>query len=264
MHNAPLPDPQPLQVQTDEPRVVALTEARVLQALTAGKIEEQGLLPYSSNHSFLITVQDDDLELPAVYKPQRGESPLWDFEEGTLCRRETAAYVVSQALGWQLVPPTVLREGPRGLGSIQFFVAHDADEHYFTVRSDARFAETLRKLVLFDYIVNNADRKSGHCLIGDDGRMWAIDHGVCFHAAGKLRTVIWEFGGQPIDPALRTDLERLCNTLTAPTAALTLSLADLLSREERAALAQRTEQLLIRASFPAPSVHRRNFPWPPI
>ncbi len=143
-----------------------LLEDDVLETLRTGRVEEKGLLPYSSNTSFLVVVNDGRHTLPAVYKPQRGENPLWDFEWGTLCRRETAAYVISSALDWQLVPPTVLREGTHGLGSIQFYIDHDANAHYFTIQSDARFAKTLRQLTLFDFLINNADRKSGHCLIG--------------------------------------------------------------------------------------------------
>jgi uncharacterized repeat protein (TIGR03843 family) len=157
---------------------IQLTEERVLDALHLGEIEEKGLLPYSSNHSFLVVVEQGDLALPAVYKPQRGETPLWDFEWGTLCKRETAAYVLSHALGWGIVPPTVLREGSRGLGSVQFFIEHDTEAHYFSAAEDARFNDSFRRLALFDFVVNNADRKSGHCLLGADGRVWAIDHGI--------------------------------------------------------------------------------------
>ena len=139
---------------------------------------------------------------------------MWDFEWGTLCKRETAAYVLSRALGWDLVPPTVLREGNRGLGSVQFYVDHDGEAHYFTVYEDARYAESFRKLALFDFVVNNADRKSGHCLIGSDERIWAIDHGICFHAEYKLRTVIWEFSCEPIAAPLLADLTTLRSELT--------------------------------------------------
>ena len=117
-----------------------ITAERALLALTRGTVRERGLLPYSSNHSFLVVVTDDDLALPAVYKPQRGESPLWDFEWGTLCKRERAAFLTSSALGWDLVPPTVLRSATRGLGSVQFYVDHEEEAHYFTVQQDARFA----------------------------------------------------------------------------------------------------------------------------
>ncbi len=225
---------------------------------------EQGLLPYSSNHSFLVTVADAKLTLPAVYKPQRGETPLWDFEWGSLCKRETAAYAVSHSLGWDLVPPTVLRRGEHGLGSVQLYVDNDDDQHYFTVQADARFALALRRLALFDYVINNADRKSGHCLIGREGRMWAIDHGICFHAEFKMRTVIWEFSDTPIDAELLDDLQRFRAELRDEEGATWRSLCRLLTRDERAAMLDRVEDLVYGKRYPAPNPHRRNYPWPPI
>lgn len=243
---------------------IRLTIDRVLQALTQGKMEERGLLPYSSNYNFLVLVNDGKLQLPAVYKPRRGENPLWDFPNGTLCLRETAAYVVSAALEWHLVPPTVLREGTRGIGSVQFYVDCDPDVHYFSVREDARFALALRQITLFDFIVNNADRKSGHCLIGSDQRLWAIDHGICFHTDYKLRTVIWEFGGEPIDPPLLDDLARLQRTLAQKNSRLSRQLAQLLSSREYAALLARLNELLTSQTYPAPVPYHRNYPWPPI
>ncbi len=254
---------KPPEDNTGEP-LIQITEAQVLHVLAQGTIKEQGLLPYSSNHSFLVTVTDGDLTLPAVYKPRRGESPLWDFEWGSLCLRETAAYHISQALGWDLVPPTVLRDGSRGLGSVQFFIANHEEEHYFTVQEDARYTESLRQLALFDYVINNADRKSGHCLIGLDGRLWAIDHGVCFHTDPKLRTVVWEFAGQPIDEELQEDLAALSRKIKDETDELGRALCTLLNNAERDALVSRVQRLLQSAKFPEPSYHRRNYPWPPV
>lgn len=258
--------------------IIPVTEDRVLTALREGVVAERGLLPYSSNHSFLGVVSHEDLAVPVVYKPQRGESPLWDFEWGTLCKREAAAYSISRALGWNLVPPTVLREGTRGLGSVQFYVQHDSDAHYFSVQADARFATSLRQLVLFDVITNNADRKSGHCLIGADERLWAIDHGVCFHTEYKLRTVIWEFSDEPIPQPLLDDLTSLRDQLMEKPSARTptgaeagerpLALADelciLLAPNERRALLLRVQALLKSRFFPSPHPHRRNYPWPPV
>lgn len=243
---------------------VQIDEAAVLDVLQNGKMEEQGLLPYSSNYSFLVNVTLDDVELPAVYKPRKGENPLWDFTSGTLCQRETAAYVVSSALGWGLVPPTVLRRGKHGVGSVQFYIDHDGSEHYFTFQCDARYADTLRKLALFDYVVNNADRKSGHCLAGSDMRIWAIDHGICFHTEYKLRTVIWEFSGQPIEPELSDALEEFCNLLGTANSALVEQLASLLDGAELYALANRVERLLQSQIYPNPLAHKRNYPWPPV
>jgi hypothetical protein len=243
---------------------LSLSEEQALDILRRGEIEEKGLLPYSSNHSFLVLVHADGWSLPAVCKPQRGENPLWDFEWGTLCKREAAAYVISHALGWDLTPPTVLRDGPRGLGSVQMFIDHDSDAHYFTAAEDARFNATFRRLALFDFVVNNADRKSGHCLVGSDERIWAIDHGICFHVEYKLRTVIWEFSCEPIEPPLLNDLQALESSLHDDGCVLVRQLRALLNKQELGALRRRTEQLVRSASYPAPVPQRRNYPWPPI
>lgn len=243
---------------------LALTPEEVLATLRQGKMKEQGLLPYSSNHSFLVTVSDDERTLPAVYKPQRGETPLYDFEWGTLCYRETAAFLISSALNWQLVPPTVLRNGKHGLGSVQFYIDHDPNVHYFSVHDDARFAETLRRLTLFDYICNNADRKSGHCLIGSDGQLWAIDHGICFHTDYKLRTVIWEFAGETISDSLLEDMHTLQTEFSDEKSELATQLCRLLNAEEREMMNSRLEQLLVWKQFPTPHPQRRNYPWPPV
>jgi uncharacterized repeat protein (TIGR03843 family) len=243
---------------------VRVTEDQVLTVLTQGNITERGLLPYSSNHSFLVMVDHDSMTLPAVYKPRRGESPLWDFEWGTLCQRETAAYTVSHALGWGLVPPTVLRDGSRGVGSVQLFIPNDEAEHYFTVQADARFAPALRRLALFDFVINNADRKSGHCLIDENQRLWAIDHGICFHAEYKLRTVIWEFSHERIEEALLEDLRRLYANIVHADSVFATELCALLSGQERAALLARLQTLLHTRTYPGPQVHRRNYPWPPV
>ena len=254
----------------------ATADREILSALAEGRIEEKGLLPYSSNYAFLATVHHHQHEIPAVYKPRRGENPLWDFPTGTLCQRETAAFVVSEALGWRLVPPTVLRDGPRGPGSIQFFIECDPDIHYFNMREDARYAPALRRLTLFDYLINNADRKAGHCLYGHHRRfsveggwgkpahahMWAIDHGICFHHQYKLRTVIWEFAGETIEEGLLADLASLQHLVDTGPVHRTLGL--LLSPPELDALRRRIRELLSSRHYPSPPVHQRNYPWPPI
>ncbi|MDQ3247943.1 MAG: SCO1664 family protein [Chloroflexota bacterium] len=248
----------------DDCTQIQLLESDVLETLRTGKIEEKGLLPYSSNTSFLIVVNDGQRALPAVYKPQRGENPLWDFEWGTLCRRETAAYAISSALEWDLVPPTVLRDGTRGTGSIQFYIDHDPNTHYFTVQSDARFATSFRQLMLFDFLINNADRKSGHCLIGSEQRVWAIDHGICFHTEYKLRTVIWEFSGEPLESELLEDLVELRRGLKDRTSRVNNQICQLLATDECTALLTRLDYLIRKAVYPNPPAHRRNYPWPPV
>jgi uncharacterized repeat protein (TIGR03843 family) len=255
---------EPLAATSQDNAPLQVTETEVLTVLTHGEISEQGLLPYSSNHSFLVTATLHGMTLPAVYKPRRGENPLWDFDWGTLCQRETAAYLVSKTLGWDLVPPTVLREGTRGVGSVQLFISNNDSEHYFTVQEDARFVPSLRRLALFDFVVNNADRKSGHCLLGDDQRLWAIDHGICFHTEYKLRTVIWEFSEMPIDTDMINDLQGLHDCLIDERTPLCQILCQLLTSAERSAMLARTKILLQKRTFPSPQMHRRNYPWPPI
>lgn len=238
---------------------LALNDA--LDLLATGELSVRGLLPGSSNYTFLADVQNDRFQRLAIYKPRQGETPLWDFPHGTLCQRELAAYLVSQALGWALVPPTAIRLGPYGQGAVQLFIAADFSQHYFTFRDEPALQLVLRRIAAFDLLINNADRKAGHTLRDEHDRVWAIDHGICFHVQPKLRTVIWEFAGETL-PAplvadladLRAQLERGCE--------LHAQLADLLSEAELAALAGRAEQLLKAGVFPNPDPHRRPYPWP--
>ena len=238
-----------------------LSDPAVPPALARGELEILGLLPRSSNYTFLVraTGEDGDQAL-GVYKPQRGEMPLWDFPEGTLCRREVAAYVVARALGWPNVPPTILRDGPEGLGSVQTFVTFDPEEHYFTLQE--RFVEDFRSVAAFDLVVNNADRKGGHCLLGEDGRIWLIDHGVCFSAEPKLRTVIWEYMDEPIPPSLLAGIERLGIALDEGGPDRD-ELGALLDEEELLALRRRIAAIVDSPVFPGPGGDRP-FPWPPV
>ncbi|HZD79993.1 MAG TPA: SCO1664 family protein [Actinomycetota bacterium] len=236
--------------------VPGLDEA--IPLLTGGTIRILGLLPRSSNYTFLARVSEGGREALAVYKPRAGEAPLWDFPEGTLCHREVAAYRVSQALGWPRVPPTVLREGPEGPGSLQLFLEFDPEEHYFTLAE--RMPDAFRRVALFDVVVNNADRKGGHCLLASDGELFVVDHGVCFHQHIKLRTVIWEFAGDPIDDELGRDLERLRMDLGDD---LRTQLDPLLSARELEAMRERLDALLRSGTFPRPGPGRP-YPWPPV
>jgi uncharacterized repeat protein (TIGR03843 family) len=238
----------------------SLTQARILRLLSEGKIEVEGLIPWSSNATLLVTVHDAELSTLAVYKPQRGERPLWDFAYGSLGKREVAAFLVSEALGWDLVPPTVLRHGPHGLGSVQFFVRAQEDAHFFTIEEDAAYANDLRRLAAFDVVANNADRKSGHCLVDEDGHLWAIDNALTFHAEPKLRTVIWDFANEPLPAAILADLTALQDQLVHG-AALRQVLDDLLSNGEIAALRRRLRQLIQSGCFPEPGPGRP-VPWP--
>jgi len=248
-------------VSRDERALEAgLSDPSVPRLLGTGELEVLGLLPNASNHTFLVRALGGDEELLAVYKPRRGEVPLWDFPEGTLCAREVATYVVSRALGWPNVPPTVLREGPEGPGSVQLFVPFEPQEHYFTLQE--RFPDAFREIAAFDLLVNNADRKGGHCLLGEDGRIWAIDHGVCFHEEPKLRTVIWEFMDEPIPAALVEAIGTLGDAL-ASGQPVRGRLTGLLSDREIDALAERARSIVRDPVFPTPS-DGRPYPWPPV
>ena len=224
-----------------------------LSLLCEGDITVRGRLPWSSNGTFLVELCLDGETGNAVYKPLAGERPLWDYPPG-LFRREIAAYEVSEALGWGLVPETVEREGPFGIGSVQRFVDADFDEHYFTLLERPEHHDALKAVCTFDLLVNNGDRKAGHCLLGDAGRIWAIDHGLCLHAHPKLRTVIWDFERQPIPVDLMEDVARLA--LDPPP-----ELADVVAAVEVEALVARAAALVKKPVFPA-ARSARSFPWP--
>ncbi|MDQ3751577.1 MAG: SCO1664 family protein [Actinomycetota bacterium] len=233
--------------------------ARACELLATGDIEVLGLLPYSSNYVFLAKVNGQDREALAVYKPSRGERPLWDFPSGTLANREVAAYLVGEAAGWGFVPPTVMRsDGPLGRGSLQLFVEHDPERHYFVLVRER--LEEFASIALFDVVINNADRKGGHILEDAQGRMWVVDHGLCFNVIDKLRTVIWAFSEEPIGSPLRERLAGLAAQL-ADDGALGGLVAELLSRRESAATLARVESLLASNRFPAPEGDRP-LPWP--
>jgi len=223
-----------------------------LTALREGTLDLQGRMPWSSNNTFLAEVCHDAARSLAVYKPGRGERPLWDFPGG-LYRRELAAYLLSEALGWGLVPETVVRDGPLGEGSVQRFVDADFSEHYFTLLDDEAHHPALLAIGAFDLLANNADRKGGHCLLGE-GQVWAIDHGLCFHAEPKLRTVIWDFGGRPIPEPLVVDVARLVESPP-------LDLLALLDDDEAEALLARARRVVSRPVFPAVG-SGRPYPWP--
>jgi len=237
----------------------------VLTALQKGDIDLEGLFQAGSNDTFLVKLSypPEDFKARAVYKPEHGETPLWDFPEGTLSRREVAAFLVSQALGWELVPPTVYRrKGPLGPGSLQLYVDHDPEYHYFSFRPEHR--ARLQPVAAFDVIINNADRKGGHILLDANDHLWLIDHGVCFHEEDKLRTVIWDFSGQPLPNHLSIDLKCLAEQLNQPGEKTTHLLSQLLSADELQALAMRINNLVTMGIYPAPHPDRRPFPWPPV
>ncbi|HXQ91197.1 MAG TPA: SCO1664 family protein [Acidimicrobiales bacterium] len=226
-----------------------------MSLLAEGDIDVVGRMPWSSNHTFLVTCRLGDQETGAVYKPGRGERHLWDFPEAVY-RREVAAYELSGALGWDLVPETVERDdAPLGPGSLQRFIAADFSQHHFTLVEDEHHHDQLRAICAFDVVANNTDRKSGHCIIDEDGKIWAIDNGLCFHAEPKLRTVIWEFAGEPLSAGLVDGLARVAQ---APPAVL----ASLLSAREVQAVARRAGALVKAGRFPVPDPDTHHYPWP--
>ncbi len=212
-------------------------------------------MPWSSNATFLVEATlDDGVEL-AVYKPARGERPLWDFPRG-LWRREVAAYALSEALGWRLVPLTVARaDGPYGEGSLQRFVRADFEEHYFTLREDPAHRQRLQRICVFDLVANNADRKAGHCLWVPGEAIYAIDNGLCFHADPKLRTVIWDFGGEDVPATIVDDVRRVLE------AGLPDAVTALLDEDEAQALDARMREVVENAVFPV-DVTGTRYPWP--
>jgi uncharacterized repeat protein (TIGR03843 family) len=224
-----------------------------LTLLCAGEVEMIGRMPWSSNATFLVRVTHDGRSQQAIYKPVRGERPLWDFAPG-LHRRETAAFRLSESMGLGIVPATVIRDGPLGEGSFQWFVDADHEQHYFTMFEDhPHLHEQLRTIAMFDLLVNNTDRKSGHCLLDGD-HVWAIDHGLCFAADFKLRTVIWDFAGDAIDAALLDRVRPL-------TRSVPLDTATLLADDEVEALRQRADLIVGLGHFPVDESGRR-YPWP--
>lgn len=231
--------------------------AAVARLLATGDVEVQGRMPWSSNATFLALVRacDGDACCLAVYKPERGERPLWDFPPG-LWRREVAAHRLAAALGWDLVPPTVPRhDAPLGVGSLQQFVPFDPDVHYFTLYEDPANHDALRRVAVFDLVANSTDRKAGHVLQGPDGRIWAVDNGLTFHVEPKLRTVIWEFGGEVMRADEVEPVERLVE------GGVPDDVAELLAPDEQQALLRRARAVVAERRFPIdPTGHR--YPWP--
>ncbi|MGH2772910.1 MAG: SCO1664 family protein [Actinomycetota bacterium] len=223
--------------------------------LLSGDLEILGILPDSTNYTFLAHLESGPL---VVYKPRRGETPLWDFPPGTLCNRELAAYLVSEAGGWDFVPLTVIRDGPLGEGAVQAYIEHDGRITAFELGEEHE--EVLRSIAVFDLVINNADRKGGHVLLDPGGKLWAVDHGICFNELPKLRTVLWDFIGEKLPEA---DLRRVRALCDAADGSLGAKLGALLAPGEVAALRRRIEAVLRHPQFPPPGPGRP-YPWPPV
>ena len=262
----------------------SLTDAE--RVLTSGALSIHGRIMPASNATYFGEVVDGDAVANCVYKPIAGERPLWDFPHGTLAGRELAAYLVSEALGWDVVPLTVLRDGPEGPGMVQLWCEPDADDAAVDLRPvgevpagyrhvlDAEDGEghlvslvhedstALRRMAVFDALVNNADRKGGHVLPMSDGHRYGVDHGVCFHTDPKLRTVLWGWAGERLHPEDRAEVEGFLGLLGSDEEGLASVLAQLLTVEEVAALAHRGRRLLSVGRMPTPSRGWPSIPWP--
>ena len=229
---------------------------RLRKILQHGDLELKGQFTLGSNYTFLVEVTYEDQTYPAVYKPKRGEQPLWDFPESTLAHREVAAYIVSECLGFHIVPYTILRnDGPYGAGSLQQFIEYDPEYHYFNFTDEDK--QLLKPVVLFDLLINNADRKGGHVFFETQThKLFTIDHGICFHEDDKLRTVLWDFGGQKIPDDLISRLALNSNLLA--------DLEPYLSPNEITALQSRADSICRKGIFPRQPRDRRAMPWPPL
>ena len=230
-----------------------IADVDALAQLRAGDVEIVGRMPWSSNHTYLVDIDGDEI-IQAVYKPAQGERPLWDFPAG-LYVREVASYELSHQLGWDLVPPTVLRDGPLGQGSLQLFVTADYEQHYFTLLEQPEHHHALQRLCVLDVIANSTDRKGGHCLCDADNHVWAIDNGLTFHQEFKLRTVIWDWAGERLPPDIVEDVISLVDD------GLNDDLASHLDAFERDAALSRARAVIQGGCFPTDPSGRR-YPWP--
>jgi hypothetical protein len=231
-----------------------------LNILNTGEIALEGEFLWGSNYTLLVTVDCGDERIKAVYKPTRGVRPLWDFDADSLARREVLAYIVSEELGWRLVPPTVFRKtGPLGPGSLQLFVEHDPEYHFFNFTAEDRMR--LRPSAVFDVLINNADRKGGHFLLDDQQHIWLIDHGICFHEEPKLRTVLWDFAGEAIPDDLTAGMAAFEQTLANDTPG-SRKIRAFLTAGEYEALSRRAGRLASGRVFPQPPRDTRPYPWP--
>ncbi len=233
-------------------------DAEALELLRHGVIDVEARLLDASNVTLVGTIRADALAAECVYKPVAGERPLWDFPDGTLAGREIAAFLVSEATGWQVVPPTVLREGPFGPGMVQLWV--DGDDDVDLPSFVRRDVPTLRRMAVFDAVVNNADRKGGHIIPMPGGHVYGVDHGICFSVEPKLRTLLWRWAGTPLPADAVEVLERLGDGLRGD---LGEELHEHLTRREVRATQQRVAELLRTGRHPEPSGEWPALPWPP-
>ena len=241
--------------------VAGLSRQEVERRLNDWQISGIGLHPGGSNYVFVVRLTDGEDEIYGIYKPAAGERPLRDFPYGTLHHREWSAYVVADALGWPAVPPTIVREGPHGVGSVQLFIDADFTKHYFTMRDDR--LDDYMPVAMFDVLVNNADRKGGACLLDADGTIWAVDHGLTFNPMARRRTVMFEFNGTSYPDELLVSVERLLQVLDRPDSAIRQRLSTALDEHEIDSLLRRGEEMVEDRVFPVLDPDW-NVPWPMI
>ncbi len=222
-----------------------------------GEIEIEGRMADSSNATLLVVVHEGSggRSHRAIYKPGSGERPLWDFPPG-LYKREVAMYRLAHQMGWDVVPPTTIADGPFGEGSVQAFVNADFRHHYFSLHEEGIGTGDLKTLCALDIVSNNTDRKSGHCLLGSDGRIYGIDHGLSFHAQFKLRTVMWDYVGEPLPATVIAGLEKLVAE------GVPVDVCSLLDRFEIDAVVARAKALLEAGCYPDDETGGRRWPWP--
>ncbi len=225
-----------------------LTNEQRLRLLCDGEVTGGSLVPWGSNYTYYVLLQLEGMQHRAVYKPRSGEAPLMDFPSGTLYLRERATYLTSEWLGWNLVPATVVRDGPYGVGTMQSYVEAEGSPHIYSLGPS--HADELRRLVLFDLLVNNADRKPAHCFKGVDHGLWAIDHGLTFHFRPKLRTVVWDFCDEPIPELLLKHLEER-RADSGRVKELNGMLEPLLAPQEVRAFWQRYDNVLATRKYPS-------------
>jgi uncharacterized repeat protein (TIGR03843 family) len=239
----------------------ALEFAEAEKLLLAAEFEDARPIWYSSNYVYLCQMCGaGGQQFAAVYKPLDGENPLWDFPEGELYKREAGAYQLSQLLEWPFIPPTIVRDGPHGIGSLQLYINHNPESHFFTQREDPALIDQLKRMCVFDLISNNADRKGGHCLLDESGKVWGIDHGLCFHAQYKLRSVIWDWVDEPVPDEWIEDVKR-AGTAIKNLDDRAIPLIELIGEAQTAALEARMASLLQSRKFPRPGANR-HYPWP--
>lgn len=251
-------------MDTKNTKLSNIQTKHIIQTLQNGTLTLVGQALRGSNSTFLTQVSDTNLSVQAIYKPSRGERPLWDFPDFTLAQREVAAFIVSYLLGWNLVPATIFRVQPAiyGKGSLQLFIEHDPTLHYLNVPKKDQII--FMKIAIFDLIINNADRKSGHVIFDSDNKPWLIDHGLCFNHEFKHRTVIWDFAGLSIPDNLLSEIQNFINKIQSGKLLLVRKLNMLLSELEVNSLINRGLYLIDQAKFPNPEPNRRSYPWPPI